>query len=308
MSFCRITGSKKKGGAFPVGQGMPLGIFKSWLPSFFLFLCLAPVISSGSAFKLSPESDISFPPDSRKDEALVIAVYDGDTLKVRFASGRTERVRLIGVNAPETDHPQDQVRLWAYLSKRFAFCHLYNRKVCLSYDWQRKDQYGRILAYVWTDCRELFNAEIIERGFASAFLKYPFDEVLRKKFADAEKAARAGERGLWKSPPFEGIPYLHAGMFVDRMGAVEFICRSVRIRRDFVFFDSPDGVFSALIPAERLALFQDPRLYQGRRLRVWGYVESFREQPQIMLFFPEQIDWIDEVSHLFYKPLRIQRR
>jgi micrococcal nuclease len=258
--------------------------------AFLLFLSLFTVVSACALILFCDRTpDESSAADSQKDEAEVIAVYDGDTLNVRFTDGRTKRVRLIGVDAPETGHQQVKVQLWAQLSKRFAFCHLYKKRVYLTYDWQQEDIYGRLLAYVWTGEDELFNEFIIASGFASAYLKFPFDEAVRKRLTEAERRARAEKKGLWKPEPYKAIPALQAGLCIGQAAAIEFLCQSVRARGNFIYLDSSDMSFAALIPKERLTLFPDPKEFQGRTLTVMGYVEVYKGQPQVLLFFPLQI-------------------
>jgi micrococcal nuclease len=182
-----------------------------------------------------------------------------------------------------------KVQLWAQLSKRFAFCHLYKRKVHLTYDWEREDRYGRLLAYVWTGEDELFNEFIIASGFASAYLKFPFDNAVRKRLIEAERRARTEKKGLWKPEPYEAVSDRQAGLFIGQTAAVEFVCRSVRRQGNFVYLESGDPSFAALIPKEKLSLFPDPDGYPGGILTVMGYVEEYKGQTQILLFFPIQI-------------------
>ena len=52
---------------------------------------------------------------------MVIAVYDGDILKVRFDEGSEKRVRLIGIDVPETNDSREEVRYRAHMAKRFVF-------------------------------------------------------------------------------------------------------------------------------------------------------------------------------------------
>jgi len=80
----------------------------------------------------------------------VTTIFDGDTIKVRLAGGGEERVRLIGVDSPELDDAREQVRLMAFLAKRFAFSRLYRAPVALSLGPEARDSYGRLLAFVRT--------------------------------------------------------------------------------------------------------------------------------------------------------------
>ncbi|TMA46618.1 MAG: hypothetical protein E6J76_16540 [Deltaproteobacteria bacterium] len=102
----------------------------------------------------------------------VLHVVDGDTIRVRLPGGPTP-VRLIGIDAPE-EHESDRLDRAARRSHRskasiqalgrlatdFTRQHLLGRSVSLELDAERRDRYGRLLAYVWLDERKLFNAEI----------------------------------------------------------------------------------------------------------------------------------------------------
>ncbi len=58
---------------------------------------------------------------AQAEEGIVIAVYDGDTIKVRFNKGSTEVVRLIGINSPELKDSREKVRFLALMAKRFSY-------------------------------------------------------------------------------------------------------------------------------------------------------------------------------------------
>ena len=118
-------------------------------------------------------------------------VIDGDTLLLRNG----ERVRLIGADIPETKHPQKPVQRFgreAYLSTKRM---VEGKEVSLEYDWQRRDRYGLLLAYVYPTDGTFLNAVIIKQGFGFAYTKYPFKylEELRMR----ERGARENGRGLW---------------------------------------------------------------------------------------------------------------
>lgn len=226
---------------------------------------------------------------SPEDEGIVVAVYDGDTLMVEFVGGRAQKVRLIGLDAPETDHPLEKVQLMAQLSKRFAFYFLYGERIKLTYDFQYEDKYGRLLAYVWTEENGLFNEFIISEGFASAYLKFPFKDTFRKRFIQAERQARSSNRGLWNTEPYPEVLSTEAARHVGQTAAVKFRCHQVVSRGKFVYLSCFEGQFTALVPEERVRLFRDLESLEGRTISVKGFVEDYRGQPQMMLFFPSQI-------------------
>jgi micrococcal nuclease len=70
------------------------------------------------------------------------------------------------------------------------------KEVRLEFDWQRRDKYGRLLAYVYLTDGAFLNAEIIKQGYGFAYTKYPFKYL--DEFGGYEKEARENGRGLWK--------------------------------------------------------------------------------------------------------------
>jgi micrococcal nuclease len=223
------------------------------------------------------------------DNGLVIVVYDGDTIKIRFENGRVQKVRLIGIDSPEIEDEREGMRFLAYTAKRFAFFHLYRKSVKIEYDWERTDQYGRLLVYVWTDEVGLFNEFILKEGYASAFTKFPFKEEYKKRFIAAERDARNQKKGLWQREPLLTIAANDALSNVGKLLSVEYLCTDVRTRGNFVFLNS-SGEFSALIRRDQISLFPRVSELEGQMISVKGFLETYRGKPQIMVFLPLQID------------------
>ncbi|UCC39227.1 MAG: thermonuclease family protein [Candidatus Aminicenantes bacterium] len=225
----------------------------------------------------------SFPPQS----GVVTAVYDGDTLKVKFKNGSERKVRLVGVDAPEMGDSRKEVQLQASLAKRFAFFYLYGESIKLTYDWELEDKYDRILAYVWTEGEGLFNKLIISEGFASVFQGFPFR--YRDEFVEAEKEARRLEKGFWKRGGYPAISAGEANVHIGSLITVKYTCGRVQEEEKFIFLHSSKNEFSALIPMESLNLFPDVKSYRGQALSVTGFLEEYKGNPQIVAFFPSQI-------------------
>ena len=101
---------------------------------------------------------------------LVERVVDGDTLVLRGG----ERVRLIGVDTPETVHPQKPVEYFGKEASKFTRSMVEGKRVQLEYDQGtgRNDRYGRTLAYVYLENGTLLNLEIIERGYGHAYTRF----------------------------------------------------------------------------------------------------------------------------------------
>ncbi len=223
-----------------------------------------------------------------RSEGTVTAVYDGDTIRVSLVGGRSEIVRLIGVDALELDDTREGVRFLALLSKRFAFTQLFREKVSLTYDWERRDKYDRLLAFVsWKD--GLFNEVMIRQGYASAYLRFPYREDYRRRFQAAERSARAEGRGMWCPEPWPLITTGDAREHIGELVRVEFRCTGWEKRGKFLYLLDRDGKFSALIDQKDLTLFPRLDTLAGRRLVVSGLLEEYRGQPQVMLFLPLQI-------------------
>lgn len=118
-------------------------------------------------------------------------VVDGDTIIVRGVG----RVRLIGVDTPETVSPGRPVEFFGREASAFTKRLLEGRSVRLEYDRERTDRYGRTLAYVHLADGTFVNAEIIRRGYGHAYTRFPFRYLDR--FRGFEREARAAGRGLW---------------------------------------------------------------------------------------------------------------
>jgi endonuclease YncB( thermonuclease family) len=66
------------------------------------------------------------------ESGFVTAVYDGDTIKVRFKNKQERKVRLIGIDAPEIEASREEVKFRAQMAKRFAFFYLYRETINLA--------------------------------------------------------------------------------------------------------------------------------------------------------------------------------
>ena len=124
---------------------------------------------------------------------VVERVVDGDTIVVRDVG----RVRLIGVDTPETVHPGRPVEFFGKEASAFTKRLVDGKRVRLEYDQQRTDRYGRTLAYVHLPDGTFVNAEIIRRGYGHAYTRFPFKYL--ERFRGLERDARRAGRGLWGS-------------------------------------------------------------------------------------------------------------
>jgi micrococcal nuclease len=134
--------------------------------------------------------------------AEVVDHVDGDTIRVRIPSppgelNIVETIRLIGVDTPETVHPNRPVERFGKEASAFTRQALLNKTVYLAFDWDLRDRYGRLLAYIYTADGDCFNAVLIRQGYGHAYTRYPFQFM--EEFRALEQDARTAKRGLWGS-------------------------------------------------------------------------------------------------------------
>ena len=133
--------------------------------------------------------------DPKGEWVLVTEVVDGDTIDVG-RGWRSTKVRLIGVDAPETVHPERPAEFFGPEASEFAKRQLDGKKVRLKLEPPRHyDHYGRLRAYVSLLDGTCFNAELIKRGYARVIAPSPFHRY--EEFRGYEREARLKGLGLW---------------------------------------------------------------------------------------------------------------
>jgi micrococcal nuclease len=130
-------------------------------------------------------------------EGAVIRVVDGDTIHVRVG-GQDETVRYIGIDTPESVKPNTPVQCFAKAASAENERLVGGKRVRLVYDVERRDRYGRLLAYVYTTPPNptFVNAELVRRGFARP-ATFPPNVRYADRFAALAREAREAQRGLW---------------------------------------------------------------------------------------------------------------
>lgn len=125
----------------------------------------------------------------------VTRVVDGDTIVVDLA-GDQKKVRLIGVDTPESVHPDESRNVpYGKVAAEFTRSKLSGRFVYLEYDVEPTDQYGRLLAYIWID-DTMFNKTLLREGHAK-LATYPPNVKYVDDFTMLQTKAREEGRGVW---------------------------------------------------------------------------------------------------------------
>lgn len=125
-------------------------------------------------------------------EYTVKKIIDGDTIQLDTG----ETVRYLGIDAPELYSKEGGAEFYAREATRYNKKLVFMKKVRLEFDAEKKDQYGRLLAYVFV--KDVFvNAELVKQGCAKAYIKPPnvkYKDILLAN----QKKAMGEERGLWQ--------------------------------------------------------------------------------------------------------------
>ncbi len=134
--------------------------------------------------------------DTEHDWLTVERVVDGDT----FVLAGGERVRLIGVDTPETVRPGTAVQTYGKEASDFAKKSLTGKKVRLEFDVSEKDRYGRLLAYVYLEDGTFLNELLLQEGYAQV-MTVPPNVHYADHFVEVQRAARDAGKGLWGLNP-----------------------------------------------------------------------------------------------------------
>jgi len=147
--------------------------------------------------------DIHLPLGQHSNEASVpvISVHDGDTISV-IMQGKKEKVRLVGIDAPELGQ-----RPWGKRAKKYLenLVDASGRKVKLEFDVVQRDRYGRLLAYVRTENGEMINLLMVKSGYAVLYTVTP-NVRYTNELRQAQKEAREMRLGIWREKGLKEKP------------------------------------------------------------------------------------------------------
>jgi micrococcal nuclease len=149
----------------------------------------------------------TFGPTGQVQEATVVSVTDGDTIRVAFA-GVEYPLRYIGIDAPETNDPNSPVEWFGAQATAINEQLVGGHTVYLEKDVSETDSFGRLLRYVWLEHPDgwlLVNQELVRLG-AALSTAYPPDTLYQSLFDAAQARASAAGLGLWGGPPPTPIP------------------------------------------------------------------------------------------------------
>lgn len=154
-----------------------------------------------SVFYLVHEKYLSLRPERSDQIVPVMTIHDGDTVSV-FVERKSEKVRLIGIDAPEMGQEP-----WGEQAKQHleSLISSSDRKVRMELDLEKRDRYGRVLAYLWTIDGRMINLMMLRDGNAVLYT-FPPNVRYSDEFRIAQKDARGKGKGIWSAKGLEQRP------------------------------------------------------------------------------------------------------
>ena len=166
-----------------------------------------PSVAADVTQEAPPEEPLQTPPPqaTQSEQAKIIDVVDGDTVKAKTANG-TYTVRLIGVDTPETKDPRKRVQCYGQQASSYTESVLSNANVTLQPDptQQNYDKYNRLLRYIFLADGTLFNQQLIANGYAYEYTYQNNAHKYQAEFRQAMQQAQQQQKGLWSPQTCNG--------------------------------------------------------------------------------------------------------
>jgi micrococcal nuclease len=171
---------------------------------------VAPTASAAPALRAAPNGALTRPSDAL-GPYRISSVVDGDTDHVSI-NGRTVKLRLIGIDTPETKDPRKRVQCFGEQASTRAHQLLDGKSVWIEYDASQdhRDRYGRDLVYVWLDGHTMFNEVMVAEGYAHEYT-YDLPYRYQQQFRAAQSKASAAGLGFWNQQTCSGDTEQAAG-------------------------------------------------------------------------------------------------
>ncbi len=173
-------------------------LISNFFPKFEKYISSKDVLSEIEVLK--PTATVLPPQNGQPIQlvsGLVTKVVDGDTIDV-FLNGKTEKIRIIGINSPETVDPRRPVECYGKEASAYAKSLLNGKIVTLEPDETQanRDRYSRLLRYVYIEGKTDFGLNMIKEGYAYEYT-YDIPYIKQKEYKNAQTEAENKKLGLW---------------------------------------------------------------------------------------------------------------
>lgn len=251
-----------------------------------ILCCLAPIGFPNAA--LLSEA-------ARKDaDFTVVKVIDGNTVVLETGA----ELRLAGIEVPKTLSGEAALPL-AEEARATLDRLAGGKRVAVHYDSTRPDRYGRMIAHLYTADGTWAQGLLLMSGLARVWT-LPDQRARAAEMLSLEREARAKRRGIWSDAHYRILTADGAARYADSFQLVEGTVLSISAVRGKTYLNfGPDWHtdFTIAIDTADLRRFREagiePRSYEGRRLRVRGWIKSMNG-PMIQATHPEQIEVLAE--------------
>jgi endonuclease YncB( thermonuclease family) len=179
------------------------------------FLLLAALVWVDRSIIYTPKPGLTSQTAANKDwekyhqkNFTVVKVVDGDTIDIDLPDGKykTTRIRLLGVDTPETAKSPKGEMYYGPEASQFTKDMVLRKNVIVIMDELSKprDKYGRLLCYIKFPDGRILNQELVSQGFAYADTRFKHSDY--EKYIELEEAARKDKKGLWEKVTAEQMP------------------------------------------------------------------------------------------------------
>ena len=231
---------------------------------------------------------------AQSDNIRVTKVIDGDT--IGLSNG--ESVRYIGIDTPEIREKHGTVwvynpRPYAEEAKAFNKTLVEGKNIRLEFDVQKRDKYGRLLAYVYESNR-MVNLEMLKEGYAMIYT-YPPNVRYTEDFLNAQKLARINEKGLWKGLESNVISSAEARENIGKVRIVETQVHDTFLSDKLLALNCRDG-FKVVVFRNNMEYFpkeilRSPQTYfKYKTIRVYGVIEDYKGSCEIVIHDASQVE------------------
>ncbi len=229
-------------------------------------------------------------------EALVIDVIDGDTVVAVTEEGEKETVRYLLIDTPELHHPRRGEEELGREAKAFNASLVAGRKVRFELDAEKRDRYGRLLAYAWIEEKgeeKMVNEMLVKEGLALPYFIPPNGKYL-DRISEAAKRAKVRNVGLWKiarkrvytpDQVYSALPYI-AGRYITLVMRIEeakksgsrWLLYERKSRCQLVIYDNNEHLLGA------------KDFIVGRKIRAIGKITASHNGAEMIISDTSQIE------------------
>ncbi len=233
-------------------------------------------------------------------------VIDGDTIILENG----HQVRYLGIDAPEISHENVKEECGGKEATIANIDLLKGKRIRLIADQTDKDNYGRLLRYVYTDTGELVNYTLVKQGYAQALDQPPLGKF-NNFFFQAQKRAKSEKLGIWKKCfntssikdpelPSKCMSTTESWKHIGDYGCVRYKVNNISYEENRnIWLNETEKVlsgFSATIFPSQFNNFIDNLVvnYKSKTIQVTGNIRMYRNRPLVIIKSPSQLRIIND--------------